>query len=124
MRFLCLVYGDEKTLQEMPYEECVEYDAKLRKGGQCLASESLQPTSTAATVRVRNGKLTVTDGPFMETKEALAGFYLVDAPDLEGAIAIAAKIPPAQVGSIEVRPIRDLREMVKQERAQGAKANA
>ena len=113
MRFLCLVYGDEKTLQDMPFDECVAYDAQLRAGGQCLASESLQPTATAATVRVRNGKLHVTDGPFMETKEILAGFYLVEAPDLEGAIALAAKIPPAAVGSIEVRPIRDLREMVK-----------
>ena len=113
MRFLCLVYGDEKTLQDMPYDECVSYDAKLRDSGQCLASESLQPTATAATVRVRNGKIHVTDGPFMETKEILAGFYLVEAPDLNGAIAIAAKIPPAQVGSIEVRSIRDLREMVK-----------
>jgi hypothetical protein len=114
MRFLCLVYGDEKTLQDMPYDECVAYDAKLRASGKCLASESLQPTATAATVRVRNGKVTVTDGPFMEAKEILAGFYLVEAADMEGAIALAAQIPPAQVGSIEVRPIRDLREMVKQ----------
>jgi hypothetical protein len=122
MRFLCLVYGDEKTLQEMPYDECVAYDAKLRDSGQCLASESLQPTATAATVRVRNGKVRVTDGPFMESKEILAGFYLVDAPDMEGAIALAAQIPPAQVGSIEVRPIRDLREMVRA-RADAIEAN-
>ena len=113
MRFLCLVYGDEKTLQDMPYDECVDYDAKLRASGQCLASESLQPTATAATVRVRNGKVRVTDGPYMEAKEVLAGFYLVEAEDLKGAVAIAAEIPPAKVGSIEVRPIRDLREMVK-----------
>ena len=113
MKFLCLVYGDENTLQTMPVAECIEYDEKLKKGGKCIASEALQPTSTAATVRVRNGKLTVTDGPFMETKEALAGFYLVDAPNLQEAVKIAAGIPPVQVGSIEVRPIRDIREVAK-----------
>jgi hypothetical protein len=117
MRFLCLVYGDEKTLQEMPYDECVEYDTKIRKSGQCVASEALQPTRTAATVRVRDGKVQVTDGPFMETKEALAGFYLVEAADFDEAVRIAAGIPPAQVGSIEVRPIRPLREMVRERAA-------
>ena len=113
MKFLCLVYGDEKTLQEMPYEECVEYDDKLRKSGKCIASEALQPTHTGATVRVRDGKVSVTDGPFMETKEVLAGFYLVEATSLEEATRIAAQIPPARVGSIEVRPIRPLRDMVR-----------
>ena len=110
MRFLCLVYGDERTLQTRPVDECLEYDAKLKASGQCLASESLEPTTTAATVRVRNGKVVVTDGPFMEAKEALAGFYLVEAADLEEAVRLAAKIPPAQVGSIEVRPIRPIRD--------------
>ena len=110
MRFLCLVYGDERTLQTMPVDDCLEYDAKLKASGQCLASESLEPTTTAATVRVRNGKVVVTDGPFMEAKEALAGFYLVEAADLEEAVRLAAKIPPAQVGSIEVRPIRPIRD--------------
>lgn len=110
MKFLCLVYGNEDELFEMNFDECIEYDAKIRKSGHCLASESLQPTRTAATVRVRNGKVNITDGPFSETKEALAGFYLVEAADLEEAVAIAAKIPPAAVGSIEVRPIRPIRE--------------
>ena len=110
MRFLCLVYGDESTLQSMPVDECIQYDAELRASGKCLASESLEPTSTAATVRVRNGKVVVTDGPFMEAKEALAGFYLVEAATLEEAVRLAAKIPPAQVGSIEVRPIRPIRD--------------
>jgi hypothetical protein len=110
MKFLCLVYGNEDELFSMNFDECIEYDAKIRKSGHCLASESLQPTRTAATVRVRNGKVNITDGPFSETKEALAGFYLVEAADLEEAIAIAAKIPPAAVGSIEVRPIRPIRE--------------
>ena len=110
MRFLCLVYGDERTLQTMKVDECIAYDEQLRASGRCLASESLEPTSTAATVRVRNGKTVVTDGPFMEAKEALAGFYLVEAATLEEAVRIAAKIPPAQVGSIEVRPIRPIRD--------------
>jgi hypothetical protein len=113
MKFLCLVYGDEKALQAMPVDECIEYDDHLRRKGRCPASESLQPTRTAATVRVRDGKVNVTDGPFMETKEALAGFYLVDAADLDEAVAIAAKIPPAAVGSIEVRPIRDIRTLAR-----------
>ncbi len=73
-----------------------------------LAAEALQPVDTATTVRVRNGKMTVTDGPFAETKEQLAGFYLVDARDLNEAIQIAAKIPPAREGSVEVRPVREL----------------
>src|SRR3954466_3504276 len=119
MRFLCLVYGDEKTLQDMPFEECIEYDNDIRKSGHCVASEALQPTRTGATVRVRDGKISVTDGPFMETKEALAGFYLVEAASLDAAAPLAAGIPPAGVGSIEVRPIRPIRAMAA-ERAEPA----
>lgn len=92
----------------MTDDECIEYDAAIRNSGQCLASEALQPVHSATTVRVRNGKLSITDGPFAETKEQLAGFYLIDASDLNEAIQIASKIPPARVGCIEVRPIRDL----------------
>ena len=108
MKYLCLVYAEEKKLEGMADDECVAYDEELRSRGQCLASEALQPVHTATTVRVRNGKVSVTDGPFAETKEQLAGFYLVDARDLNETIQIASKIPPAHVGSIEVRPIRDL----------------
>ncbi|HXG27675.1 MAG TPA: YciI family protein [Nevskiales bacterium] len=108
MKYLCLVYAEEKALEGFDDAECVAYDEGIRAKGQCLASEALQPVRTAATVRVRNGKITVTDGPFAETKEALAGFYLVEAHDLNEAIQLAAKIPPARVGSIEVRPIRQL----------------
>jgi hypothetical protein len=108
MKYLCLVYSEQEKLRGVPDNECVAYDEELRRGGRCLASEALQPVETAATVRVRNGKVSVTDGPFAETKEQLAGFYLVDAEDLGEAIQIAAKIPPAQVGCIEVRPIRQL----------------
>lgn len=110
MKYLCLVYGEEKRIQEMDDRECLAYDASLRASGRCIASEALEPVSTATTVRVRNGRLSVTDGPFAETKEQLAGFYLVEARDLNEAIQLAAKIPPAAVGSIEVRPIRPIRE--------------
>ena len=108
MKYLCLVYSEEKKLQTMTDDECMEYDAAMRRSRQCLASEALQPVHTATTVRVRNGRVSITDGPFAETKEQLAGFYLIDARDLDDAIGIAAKIPPAQVGCIEVRPIREL----------------
>lgn len=108
MKYLCLVYAEEKKLESMSDDECVAYDEELRNRGQCLASEALQPVQTATTVRVRNGKLSISDGPFAETKETLAGFYLVDARDLNDAIQIASKIPPARLGSIEVRPIREL----------------
>lgn len=112
MKYLCLVYLDEKRLPELPDEDCVEFDTGIRKSGHCLASEALQSVSTATTVRMRNGKLSITDGPFAETKEQLAGFYMIEARDLNEAIQIASKIPPARVGSIEVRPIRPIRETV------------
>ena len=108
MKYLCLVYGEESKIGAMDDDECMEYDQELRQSGQCLSSESLQPVKTAATVRVRNGKVSVSDGPFAETKEQLAGFYLIDAKDLKEAIKVAAKIPPAQVGCVEVRPVREL----------------
>ena len=118
MKYLCLVYLDEKRLDELPDEDCVAYDSEIRKNGFCITSEALQSVQTATTVRVRNDKVSVTDGPFAETKEQLAGFYMIDALDLNEAIQIAAKIPPARVGSIEVRPIRPIRETVAQSEAQ------
>src|SRR5450432_2592287 len=118
MKYLCLVYLDEKRLDELSDEECVAYDTAIRKGGHCIASEALESVQTATTVRVRNGKVSVTDGPFAETKEQLAGFYMIEARDLNEAIQIASKIPPARVGSIEVRPIRPVREMVAQAKSQ------
>ena len=108
MKYLCLVYSEEKKLATMTDDECMEYDDALRKSGRCIASEPLQPVETATTVRVRNGMVTITDGPFAETKEQLAGFYLIEARNLDDAIEIASKIPPARVGSIEVRPVREL----------------
>jgi hypothetical protein len=112
MNYLCLVYLDEKRLDELPDDECVAFDTTIRKSGHCLASEALESVETATTVRVRNGKSSVTDGPFAETKEQLAGFYMIAARDLDEAIQIASKIPPARVGSIEVRPIRPIRDTV------------
>src|SRR3989440_1369028 len=108
MKYLCLVYLQQSDLNAVPDSECKAYGDGLRTNGRWLAAEALQPIQTATTVRVRNGKVAVTDGPFAETKEQLAGFYLVDAKDLDESIELASKIPPAGVGSIEVRPVREL----------------
>jgi len=108
MKYLCLVYLDEKRLNEVRDAECMACGDALRKSGHSIAAEALQSVTTATTVRVRNGKVSVTDGPFAETKEQLAGFYLIDARDLNEAIQLASKIPPARVGSVEVRPTREL----------------
>ena len=121
MKYLCLVYLDEKRLKELPDEECVDFDTAIRKSGHCSASEALESVKTASTVRVRNGKLSVTDGPFAETKEQLAGFYMIEAKNLNEAIQLASGIPPARVGSVEVRPIRPIRETVAQAGSQRRK---
>jgi hypothetical protein len=112
MKYLCLIYSEEEKLHTLPESpkdgECMAYAETLYNSGHLIAGEALESVYTATTVRVRNGKLSVTDGPFAETKEQLAGFYLIDARDLNEAIQVAAKIPPARVGSVEVRPIREL----------------
>jgi hypothetical protein len=108
MKYLCLVYLAEKDLHAVPDSDCMAYGNALRQGGHSIAAEALQPAHTAATVRVRNGTVSRTDGPFAETKEQLAGFYLVDAKDMDEAVRLAAKIPPARVGSVEVRAVREL----------------
>lgn len=110
MKYLCLVYGEEEKMRQVDDLHCLAFDESVRKSGHCLASEALESVATATTVRVRNGKVAVTDGPFAETKECLAGFYMIEARDLNEAIAIASRIPPAQVGSVEVRPIRPIRQ--------------
>ena len=112
MKYLCLVYGEEEKMQSMPDRDCMDYVETLVGSGHFVAGEALQPVHTATTVRMRNGKPSVTDGPFAETHEQLAGFYLIEARDLDDAIQVASKIPPARVGSIEVRPIRPIRESV------------
>jgi hypothetical protein len=116
MKYLCLVYLEERQMDAMPKTawdalngECLAFGDEIRGSGHCLAAQALQPVHTATTVRVRNGKVTTTDGPFAETKEQLGGFYLIEARDLNEAIRVASRIPPARLGSIEVRPIRELR---------------
>lgn len=112
MKYLCLVYADETQLHSQPDSpqdsECMAYAQQVQQSGRMLAAEALQPVATATTIRVRGGKANITDGPFAETKEQLAGFYLVEARDLNEAIQLAAGIPAARVGSVEVRPIRQL----------------
>jgi hypothetical protein len=108
MKYLCLVYAEEKLLDDIDDGECMASVAGIAASGRLVAAEPLQPVHTATTLRVRDGKVLITDGPFAETKEQLAGFYLVEAADLDEALRVAAKIPPARVGSIEVRPVREL----------------
>jgi hypothetical protein len=114
MRYLCLIYDEEKKWATMPKAEADammgEYFAfteGVKKSGHYIGGEALQPTPSATTVRVRNGKISSTDGPFAETKEQLGGYYLINARDLNDAIQVAAKIPSARLGAIEVRPIME-----------------
>jgi hypothetical protein len=114
MKYLCLIYENERNWETMPKEESdavmgeyFTFTENLRTSGRYVAGEALQPTPTATTVRVRGGKVSTTDGPFAETKETLGGFYLVEAADLDEAIAWAAMIPGARHGCIEVRPVWD-----------------
>ncbi|HYT71079.1 MAG TPA: YciI family protein [Gemmatimonadales bacterium] len=114
MKYLCLIYREEKRLDTVPQSELQaivgEYFVltdDLKQSGQYLAAEALQPVRAATTVRVRNGKVSTTDGPFAETREQLGGFYLINGRDLNDAIQVAAKIPGARLGSVEVRPVVD-----------------
>ena len=108
MKYVCLVYGEERLMRTIADAECMDFGLVLQANGNRLGGEALEPIETATTVRVRDGKVTVTDGPFAETKEQLAGFYLIDAADMDEAVDIASRIPPARIGSIEVRPVREL----------------
>jgi len=115
MKYLCLVYYQESEIGQMSADawdtlnsECLAYGETIAKSGHRLGGEALEPTHTATTVRVRNGRVSTTDGPFAETKEQLAGFYFIEAENLDDAIEVAAGIPPARLGSIEIRPVRQL----------------
>lgn len=108
MKYVCLVYCDEDLIPTLDDSHCVDFDEGLRRDGRCIASEALQPVATATSVRLHDGKAIITDGPFAETKEQLAGFYLIDAETREEAVEIASKIPSAVAGGIEVRPVRPL----------------
>ena len=112
MQYMLLIYDAEKVWNDMPkaesdrlFGEYMQFTADIKASGHFRAGDALQPVATATTVRLRDGKLQRTDGPFAETKEQLGGYYLIEAKDLDEAIAIAARIPSATVGSIEVRPI-------------------
>jgi hypothetical protein len=115
MRYLCLIYHDEKELGAMPESEMsalnarhLAFNEEILSSGHFVEAEALQPAAAATCLRVRNGKVSLTDGPYMETKEMVAGFYLIDARDLNEAISVASKLPSAPLGTIEVRPCRDL----------------
>jgi hypothetical protein len=115
MKYLCLAYEDENTLNSLSKtewdslrDETYAYVESLRAQGYLIAAEALQSVRTATTVRVRGGKVSITDGPFAETKETLGGFFLIEANDLNEAIQAASKWPSARFGSIEVRPIEDV----------------
>lgn len=115
MKYLCLVCLDEKKLDALPgkeydalTDESLAYDDVLRKGGHFIAAQALESVHSATTVRVQNGKVSVTDGPFAETNEQIGGFILIEARDLNEAIQLASRIPAIRLGGIEVRPIKEL----------------
>ena len=112
MRYLCLVYHEEAAIDALPKGEydammaaVLAYRDELRRGGHYILSSPLEYAHTATTVRVRDGKVSITDGPFAETKEQLGGFYLIDVKDLDEAIEVAKKIPSVRYGTIEIRPL-------------------
>jgi hypothetical protein len=114
MRYLLLIYDNESVWTQMSEEEQgrvfaqhMAFGEEVGKQGNLLGGEALQPSTTATSVRVRQGKLSTTDGPFAESREQLGGFYLIQAKDLDEAIAIAAKVPEAKSGTVEVRPIME-----------------
>lgn len=115
MKYVALVYYPESTINAMTEQEwhdlnqeCIGCVERLSSQGKFLAGQALHPIETATTVRVRDGEVLLSDGPFAETKEQLAGFYLLDAVDLNEALQLASRIPPAKLGSIEIRPVREL----------------
>ncbi len=114
MKYLCLIYDDEKQWERMSQEEAGKMFGEYRQftnetkaSGHYIGGNALQPTATATTVRLRNGSIATTDGPFAETKEQLGGYYLIEARDLNDAVQVASRIPAARNGSIEVRPIME-----------------
>jgi len=112
MKYMLLVYLNENALSKTERQTCYRDSAQLAQdlhaNGHHLGASPLHPTSMATNVRVRNGKRMVTDGPFAEMREQLGGYYLVDAKDLDEAISIAARVPIAQVGTIEIRPVMEI----------------
>jgi len=116
MKYLCMVFLDEKKLKAMNAKELQDlddvslaYDQTLRTGHHFLAAQALEPVNNAVTVRVRDGKPMVTDGPFAETREQIGGFILLEARDLNEAVQLASEIPVIRLGGVEVRPVKELR---------------
>jgi hypothetical protein len=121
MKYLCIVYQDEKKLESMAAEEeqaltdeSLDYDEALRQSGHYINSNALEFANAATTVRVKGGKVLLTDGPFAETNEQMGGYILIEAKDLNEAIRVAAGIPPVRLGCIEIRPVRELTRSKKQ----------
>jgi hypothetical protein len=115
MKFMFMIYHDENVLNALPEGEmralvdsALDYDETVRQSGHYIVSNALQRARTARTIRVRGGKVAITDGPFAETKEQLGGFFLVEAKDIDEACAVASRFPPARLGIIEVRPVQEL----------------
>jgi hypothetical protein len=112
MKYMLLIYGDEQALSDSERQDCYAESTQLahdlHSNGQYLAANPLHPTSMATSVRVRDGKRLVTDGPFAETREQLGGYFLIEAKNLDEAIAVAAKIPMARRGTVEVRPVMEI----------------
>lgn len=130
MKYLCLIYADERVVDAMPerewrrlVDECLRYRASLCRDGLYVAGEALESVASATTLRVRGGKVSITDGPFAETKEQLGGFYLIEAEGLHEALHVAAGIPAGRLGSIEVRPVLPLHEGMRPDTANLAKEN-
>jgi len=128
MKYACLIYDEEKKLEKLSQDESqafmkdyFAFTENIKKSGHYVAGEALQPIGSATSLRFRNGKLSTTDGPFMETKEQLGGFYLIDARDLNEALQIAARIPSVKTGTIEVRPVQDFSQ-AKEMQAAGRQA--
>ena len=112
MQYMCLIYDEESHIHDMPADErkafmgeYFTFTESIRQSGNFVAGDGLQPTATATTVRVREGETLVTDGPFAETKEQLGGYFLIEASHADEVLAIAARIPSARIGSIEIRPV-------------------
>ena len=115
MKFMFTIYHDENTLDAMPETErqalvdsAIEYAEEIRRSGHYIASDALQSTRTARTIRTRAGAISTTVGPFAETREQLGGFFVIEAKDMDEACAVAARFPPARVGVIEIRPVQEL----------------
>ena len=112
MKYMLLIYGDEQALSETERQECYAESTQLahdiKSNGQYLAANPLHPTAMATSVRVRDGKRLVTDGPFAETREQLGGYFLIDAKNLDEAIGIAARIPGARIGTVAIRPVMEV----------------